>query len=95
MKLPLLNNKPQNYKLIYSNLKPSIKCHPLSFTKNFGRENWEMISIWSSGVLSIKCRVLFENACRFFRIYALRRKKPGFLPNLLAATKYFCKKPGF
>ncbi|TAE80602.1 MAG: hypothetical protein EAZ60_17755 [Oscillatoriales cyanobacterium] len=24
-----------------------------------------------------------------------RQKKPGFLPNLLAATKYFPKKPGF
>ncbi len=29
------------------------------------------------------------------RIYALRRKKPGFLPNLWTTTKYFRKKPGF
>ncbi|CAA9374436.1 hypothetical protein AVDCRST_MAG84-4599 [uncultured Microcoleus sp.] len=31
----------------------------------------------------------------FFSTYALRPKKPGFLPNLRVTTKYFCKKPGF
>ncbi|MEG4175634.1 hypothetical protein, partial [Microcoleus sp. S13_C3] len=29
------------------------------------------------------------------RIYALRPKKPGFLPNLWTTTTYFRKKPGF
>ncbi len=29
------------------------------------------------------------------RTYALRQKKPGFLPNLRAARNIFVKKPGF
>jgi hypothetical protein len=29
------------------------------------------------------------------KTYALGQKKPGFLPNLRAATKYFCKKTRF
>jgi hypothetical protein len=55
------------------------------------------ISIFSEGYLSSysSTRGVYMSSYLiwiFEGTYALRPKKPGFLPNLWAATKYFCKK---